>query len=100
VDLLTYAVEVHEAAATVRLHGELCLATVAGLRAVIGPLQDRPLVLDLGGLRFVDSSGIGLLVETHRECQARGGHLALVNVGERHRRIFEVVGVLDLLDLA
>jgi anti-sigma B factor antagonist len=41
------------------------------------------LVLDLGGVRYVDSMGLGELVEAYTAAKNRGGALKLANVGKR-----------------
>ena len=57
------------------------------LRARLGP---RPLVVDLAGIEFMDSSGLGVLVGAHKEAAARGGALLLAAPGPRVHRIFKI----------
>ena len=56
----------------------------------------RLLVLDLGGVEFMDSSGIGLVLGRYRLMQDLGGKLALRNLPPHIRRVMRVAGIGDL----
>jgi anti-anti-sigma factor len=85
-------------ATVVALAGELDLATadvfrdhVKGLLGQSG--SPRRLVIDLGGLEFLDVTGLGAVLETRRKLTAKGGTMAL----RRPRPM--VMRMLDLLEL-
>jgi anti-anti-sigma factor len=62
------------------LSGELDLETSAALRQRLTELSDQeqqPIVLDLSGLQFVDSSGLGALVGTLRLPEDRRPRIVL-----------------------
>lgn len=66
-------------------------------RQRIHDLVDRGLVrvvLDLGGVTFIDSSGVGMLVAKLRTLQQNGGDLKLLNL---NRRAESLLGMLKLL---
>jgi len=70
---------------TVHLRGELDDASALVARGALDEAlarSPRRLVLELSELRFMDSAGIWLVVETHRRCLAAGCELLLA--GERH----------------
>jgi anti-anti-sigma factor len=48
------------------VRGEIDLATVAVLEDELAGLESRPIVLDLSGVSFIDSTGLTLLVRTAR----------------------------------
>ena len=48
----------------VAVRGEIDLATVAALEAELAGLGGRPIILDLSGVSFIDSTGLTLLVRT------------------------------------
>ena len=48
----------------VAVRGEIDLATVGTLEAELAKLESRPIVLDLSGVSFIDSTGLTLLVRT------------------------------------
>jgi anti-anti-sigma factor len=55
------------------------------------------IVLDLGGVRQIDCSGIGQLMSVRDEVRAWGGSLALVNLAQRQRRLLQLFGLLAVL---
>ncbi|WP_433160538.1 STAS domain-containing protein [Kribbella sp. CA-247076] len=75
----------------VRVDGDLDLESApvltAELKRLVGP---RPLLLDLGGVDFMDSSGLGVLVGAHKESAAQGGALVIAAPGARVRKIFRI----------
>jgi anti-sigma B factor antagonist len=80
--------------ATVVVSGELDLATVPRLSAIVAEHGDaRLLVLDLNAVTFIDSTGVRLLIEADRACAGAGSRLVvLAGVGPVRR-------VLDLCEL-
>ncbi len=61
--------------------------------------QARRLVLDLGGVPFMDSSGLGLLLRAHRMARAREGSvLKLRGVHENPRNVMRISKVDTILD--
>ena len=84
--------------AVLRLAGELDLATADVLRAKVAGLLGKGsglqrLVLDLGGLEFVDVTGLGALIDARRRLAPTGATVAL----RRPRPM--VLRMLSLLDL-
>lgn len=76
--------------------GDLDLATVRDLRAAIHQLlQDghTNLVLDLGEVSFIDSSGLGVLIGARRKTFARQGSFSLVCDNDRVRRLLELTSL-------
>lgn len=57
------------------------------------------LVLDLDAVTFIDSTGIGALVELGHEATDAGGALALRNPSHRVVRILEISGLVDVWEL-
>lgn len=51
------------------------------------------LVLDLGEMEFIDSSGLSVIIAAFKRCRERGGELLLRSVTERTRRVLEVSGL-------
>ena len=98
---LTYDVERAGPAATVRLHGDLdwngVLRLEPELSRLLGEEGVRELTLDLAGLGFLDSTGMGLVIETS-EAARRGEHELHLRPGpEEVQRVFRVAGVEDVL---
>ncbi len=80
------------------LRGELDLATApeleSQLRAIEASHPGRVLI-DLGGLEFMDSTGLGVMVRAHKAAQANGHRLAFRPGPHQVQRLFELTGMLD-----
>jgi anti-sigma B factor antagonist len=59
---------------------------------------ERHLVLDLGHVRYVDSSGLGELVQAYTAARNRGGVVKLLNVGRRLNDLLVVTKLLTVFD--
>jgi anti-sigma B factor antagonist len=80
----------------VSLYGELDVATAPSLREqLIGLVNDgsTQLVLDLEGIDFLDSTGLGTLIGALRRARTHGGDLRLVCTETRVTRLFEIPGL-------
>jgi anti-anti-sigma factor len=79
---------------TVRLSGELDISTAAELERVLGDLSasDGParIVMDLRDLRFMDSTGLRLLVTADLRLRREGRELALIPGPEPVHRVFRL----------
>jgi anti-sigma B factor antagonist len=51
-------------------------------------------VLDLGGVTYIDSSGVGMIVFQHKALKQAGGDMKLLNLNRRAETLF---GMLKLL---
>lgn len=57
------------------------------------------LVLDLGRLRFVDSSGLGAMLSCLRQMTAKSGDLKLYGMSKQVRALFELVRMHRIFDI-
>jgi anti-sigma B factor antagonist len=57
------------------------------------------LVLDLGRLRFIDSSGLGAMLSCLRQLTAKGGELKLCGMSRQVRATFELVRMHRIFDI-
>ncbi len=96
---------VHEAEGsghTLTLAGELDIAAAPRLEKTVRDLCDdgaSEIVLDLGGLEFIDSTGLHALIGGMRHCRACGCAFLLTRAGTQTMRLFELTGTLELLPL-
>ncbi|MCO8271142.1 STAS domain-containing protein [Actinoplanes sp. TRM 88003] len=83
----------------VTLAGECDLAVRDELHAVLeAAVRSSPLVVvDLGPLQFLDSSGVHGLVAAHLQAQSRGGRITLVNPSGAVADVLDITGVGALL---
>lgn len=59
----------------------------------------RSVTLDLGGVSFMDSSGIAILLRTRQRVRALGGTLRVVHVPEQAGKVLRAAGLDKLMDL-
>lgn len=55
------------------------------------------LVIDLGGVEFIDSTGLGVLIGGLKRTRSHGGDLRVSQVGDRLEKMFELTGLGDVL---
>jgi anti-anti-sigma factor len=67
-------------------------------RLLAEPLEQ--LVVDLGEVTFIDSTGMGLILEIHERAVQEGFALRLLRGPDEVQRVFELAGVADLLPFA
>ena len=85
------------------LTGELDIATIDQLRAAVGEVLSaagRSLELDLAEITFLDSSGLGVLVELRNLLRERGGSLTIGAASRPAVRVIEMAGLSAALGLA
>ena len=76
--------------------GEVDLYTAPTLRDRVADLLEageRQLIVDLGGVEFLDSTGLGVLVAGLNRSREVGGHFALVCPQERVLKLFRITGL-------
>jgi len=88
---------------TVLLSGEIDLASASAVWDVLQSVIDDAtrVVVDLSSVRFIDSTGLSLLVRAHRRLRNAGGTFAVRSPSEMAARVLEITGldaVFGLLD--
>jgi anti-anti-sigma factor len=87
--------------AVVTLVGEIDMSTVQRLAKVVDEIlvTDAPprMVLDLTGVTFCDSQGLGTLVVLSRKATMAQSYLVLTNVGEFLLRVLDITGLRGAL---
>lgn len=82
--------------------GEVDVATVPRLREQLHGLVaqgSKKIVVDLDGVDFLDSTGLGVLVGALKRVRSNEGDLYLVCNQPRIRKVFEVTGLTKVFTL-
>jgi anti-sigma B factor antagonist len=85
---------------TLHLAGEVDVFTVVKLSATVNEvLGEGPqrILLDMSGVTFCDSQGLGTLVVLSRKAQHARSVLTLVNVGDFLMRVLDITGLRSAL---
>ncbi len=88
---------------TISLAGELDHHAAKGLMDSIDRCMEQNLpartLLDLGGVTFMDSSGIAVVMRAKRRMDALSGSLAVVNIPKQASRVLETAGLDRYVDM-
>ncbi|MBB5478884.1 STAS domain-containing protein [Micromonospora parathelypteridis] len=80
----------------VEVAGDLDMSTTPELRDQLRKLVEsgaQVVVVDLTGVGFMDSSGLGVLVVAYKDLRERNGRLALAGVSEPVRTVLSITSV-------
>jgi anti-sigma B factor antagonist len=82
--------------------GEVDLSSAPQLREALAPVfnEVKPrLLVDLSGVSFMDSTGIGIMVNTLNRMREKNGACAFCGLQPRVHRILQIAGLLNALPL-
>ena len=87
-------------AAMLRLSGDIDLATaddvvMRGANLLTHSQSGVPLIVDLGEVTFLDSSGLSALVRLRRAAEAQGCQVLLQDVPDRVAALLELAGLAE-----
>jgi anti-sigma B factor antagonist len=97
-----HEIRTERGATVVALSGDVDVAQGLGLRDLLGELLSGPpgaIVVDLSGVRFLDSSGVGLLVTSHRRAAGDGRGFAICGAGDAVQRTLELTRTDRILSI-
>jgi anti-sigma B factor antagonist len=84
------------------LSGEVRIGdSSVALRDSIRSLADqgkKKVLLNLGGVKYIDSSGIGELIATYTTLKRGGGQLKLLNLTDRVQNLLVITKLLTVFD--
>jgi stage II sporulation protein AA (anti-sigma F factor antagonist) len=87
--------------ATIAFRGDLDLAGVGAAEAAINDAMAGPgdVTVDLGGLEFMGSEGIRMLLRARERAEAEGRVLRVIAAGGAARRLIDILGLAERLEL-
>ncbi|WP_203248116.1 STAS domain-containing protein [Sporosarcina beigongshangi] len=86
-----------------KIVGEIDAFTATKLRECLAPAEkvaDMQAELDLSEVEYVDSTGLGVFVGFYKAVKANGGHVKIIGVNSRLKRLFEITGLNEVMDIA
>lgn len=100
-----YSLEIEGQALLATLVGELDLHTSPAFKEEITAIfethpQIKYLIINVRGMDFIDSSGLGVILGRYRELQARGGKLFFVQANPQVKRILQLSGFEKISEFA
>jgi anti-sigma B factor antagonist len=95
-DLMLNEYSVAQGQAVIQVHGEIDVYTAPRLRETLVGLVEagsHHLIVDMEGVEFLDSTGLGVLVGGLKRVRAHDGGIDLVCTKTRILRIFRITGL-------
>ncbi len=101
--MLELAHEIHNTTLLVTVAGELDLETAPRLRVLVdGEFTSsgaENLLLDLSGVSFLDSSGLGAILGRYRAVQAAGGKMGIAGAQTAVKRVLRLSGIAQIIGM-
>ncbi len=88
--------------ATLSITGEVDVANSPELREALYALIDQGITnvsIDVAGMEFIDSSGLGVFVSALKRIRERSGDLILRSLQPATRRVFDVTGLTKVFTI-
>jgi stage II sporulation protein AA (anti-sigma F factor antagonist) len=98
---LSLRIEKKEEVLCLFLQGELDHHSAEKVRAAVdealASMKIRHLVLDLSGLEFMDSSGLGVILGRYKLIQQRNGKMFVCSIAPSIYRLFQMSGIFKII---
>jgi len=92
-----------EGVSVVDITGQITLGDETGqLRSAVSDLLEKgkkKIVLNLAGVSYIDSSGVGELVGSYTTVRNRGGELKLLNLTKKVHDVLQVTKLYTVFDI-
>ncbi len=94
--------EVIDKTMIIQFDGELDHHTAQEIREEIDRTIEvksiKNLIFDLSNLKFMDSSGIGVVIGRYKVINKKGGKVGVINVNPHVNKIFEMSGLFKIIN--
>ena len=80
-----------------KLSGPLTISTMFGFQNELRAVKSEVLIIDMSETPYMDSAGLGLIMNAHVSAADRGGKLLLAGVNDRVKSLFEMTKVQAVL---
>ncbi len=95
-----FEVNSYELVSVIRPDCDIRVKSILALKSVFEKLENEGvyyIAIDLTNVRFIDSSGIGLLINFAKKQQKNSGNLCLYACSDDVRELVEMVGLDEIL---
>jgi len=86
----------------IAVDGEIDAYTAPKLRDRLFPLSEKSgvnMVINLSGVSYMDSTGLGVFVGVFKNVKANGGQFKINGLSGRLQRLFAITGLADIIDV-
>ena len=66
---------------------------------VLKEKQVKNVVFNFKNIRFMDSSGIGVVIGRYKQVSSEGGKVAVININDRVKKIFDLSGMNKIIEV-
>ncbi|MEH7303700.1 anti-sigma factor antagonist [Neobacillus drentensis] len=83
--------------------GEIDAYTAPQLREELLSLAEagnKVITVNLQDVTYLDSTGLGVFVGLFKQLKENGGELKLINLSERLRRLFQITGLSNVMNIS
>ena len=98
---LNIQLEVKHRVLCIRLEGELDHHTAEQLRNQVNTMIEeqsvKHILLNLGELKFMDSSGLGVILGRYKQISNLGGEMVVCSISPDVKRLFEMSGLFKII---
>ena len=84
---------------TIAVSGRVDTVTAPELEAGLKFGDATCVVIDLGGVPYMSSAGLRLLLTVHKTMLGKGGELQIANVSPSVKEVLDITGFSDILNL-
>jgi anti-sigma B factor antagonist len=88
-----------DAQRVLRCRGPLTMATVGAFQSAVRGETAASLIIDLSEVPYLDSGGLGSLINAYVSCQRTGRRLTLVGLNQRARALLQMTNVEQLFHI-
>jgi anti-sigma B factor antagonist len=99
---LTIDIEQNEQQYYVKLAGEIDAYTAPELKNKFMNITEQPnshITVDFTNVSYMDSTGLGVFIALLKSIKKTEGSLKFVGVSDRLKRLFDITGLTDILNL-
>ena len=87
----------------VLISGEIDAYTAPRLKEAVYPLANQDqveVVINLSGVSFMDSTGLGVLVGLFKTVKLHNGQFILIGLSNRLKRLFDITGLAEIIQIS